>query len=158
MTQRYIFPEWMHECCGGWELYQGGRNDIGDRGFVFSFHIHRENKVKCEQLIKGQILPFLPHHIIDLWPIYFHPKNRNIDKKYDIKYIYEKWKLPTNDTMLTKWIEIIDPKYYKALQDVHLKYQHKAECVVMGYLRINSSNMTIDDVNYLIVTYYDYYS
>lgn len=55
--------------------------------------------------------------------MYFANKFNKINKKYDIKYIYKNWKLNTNDQRLMKWIQIIDPIFYKKIKKYHLKYQ-----------------------------------
>eukprot|EP01084_Bolivina_argentea_P230474 388806_1 len=122
MTKRQIFPEWRNDINDKkLKLYKGGGDDIGDNGFVFSFHIHSLNNIKCELFIKSQRLPFLPYHMIDLWPMYFNPKfNKINDKLKDNKYIYTKWKLPTDDITFLKWIKVIDPQFYKVLQKQHL--------------------------------------
>ena len=108
----------------------GGARDIGSRNFVLSFHIHSEDSVTYEQQIKGQKTPFLPYHMLLLWPKYFNDKfklnNNQIKKKgFELENIYKKWELPTNDKQLLKWVEIIDPDLYKIIQKNHLKYAKK---------------------------------
>ena len=129
MTANRLFPNWKYmdtAQCLDYNLYKGGVIDIGDRGFVFSFHIHDDKDIKCEQFIKSHKLPFLPHHIIDLWPLYFAKGCNDIDKdKFDKDKIYKDWKLATNDDRLVAWIESIDPDYYKNLKKDHLEYLSK---------------------------------
>ena len=127
MTKKQLFTDWKEINKGqGLKMYKGGGDDIGDRGFVFSFHIHEDKKIKCEQYIKSQKLPFLPHHIIDLWPLYFAKGFNEINKdKFDKEKIYKDWKLATNDDRLMAWIESIDHDYYKDLKKDHLQYQNK---------------------------------
>ena len=128
MTKRQLFPEWKEIAKGGGlEMYKGAGDDIGDNGFIFSFHIHEEKRIKCEQFIKSQKLPFLPHYIIDLWPMYFSKGFGKIDDKFTKEYIYKNWKLGTQDPRLMKWIQVCDPKYFLSLEKQHLKFQQNSK-------------------------------
>ena len=100
--------------------YIGASTDFGDNAFVFSFHVHQEDYVKCDQWIKSQKSPFLPYHMHDVWPMYFTKKQ--VDPKYSVKSIYKNWALPADDAKTTKWIQAIDPKFHERLTECHLKY------------------------------------
>ena len=125
MTRKRLFPDWKHVDEGiNLEMYKGAGDDIGDRGFAFSFHIHDKDRIKCEQWIKSQKLPFLPHHMIDLWPLYFARGYKEIDSdRFDKEKIYTNWKLQTRDHSLMTWIKLITPNYYENLTKDHLEMQ-----------------------------------
>ena len=103
----------------------GASTDFGDNSFVFSFHVHSEDFVKCDQWIKGQKSPFLPYHIVKVWPMYFHKKSRKLNDRYSLKFIYNDWGLPIEDNKTTKWIQTIDPKFYETLKECHLGHIKK---------------------------------
>eukprot|EP00483_Globobulimina_turgida_P004648 UN04657 len=123
-TKNALMPNWKMDD-DDLNAVVGGSSDIGDKGFAFSFHIHSSHGIYCDQWIKSQEMPFLPYHLIDVWPLYFHKDFRKIDKTFNYQYIYENWKLQTNDVRLNKWIEIIDPDFYQNLEKKHFKYMQK---------------------------------
>ena len=132
MTKKYLFPDWdkYHNT----DMYKGGEDDIGERGFVFSFHVGKDMRVKCETYIKSQKLPFLPHYMIDLWPLYFADGYNKIDqKRFGKNKIYKDWKLWTNDERVFKWIKQLDPIYWKYLKRDHLDYQMRNSVITMMY-------------------------
>jgi len=105
---------------------KGGGSDIGDAGFVVSFHVHEENRVKVEQYIKTHKMPFLPHHMVDVWHFYFDDDDEAnvVDKeKYSIEKVYKAWKVQTRSAMLNKWIKTVDPEYFKEFERRHMKYE-----------------------------------
>ena len=123
-TKSALLPNFKEQDMGLKDSFIGGSTDIGDNGFVFSFHIHEKHRIKCEQWIKSQKMPFLPYQLIDIWPKYFNEKFNKIDeKKYNKETIYEEWKLNTKDPRLMKWIKIIDPVFYEHLKDLHLQFE-----------------------------------
>ena len=121
-TKQAILPSIKNDD-DGLEMYNGGSTDVGDNGFVFSFHVHDKERIKCEQWIKSQKIPFLPYQMIDIWPRYFNDKYKKIDKEIDKQYVYNNWKLSTKDERLMKWIEIIDPLFYDKLKKLHLQFE-----------------------------------
>eukprot|EP01084_Bolivina_argentea_P045758 84206_1 len=123
-TKSALIPNWkMND--DDLNPFIGGSTDIDDQAFVFSYHIHSKDRIKCEQSIKSQKSPFLPYQFIEFWPMYFDKGFNTIDKELNVEYIYKNWNLPTNDERLIKWIQIIDPFLYKNLEKKHLKYIKK---------------------------------
>merc|ERR1719411_1763662 len=128
MTRKAVMPDWREEKQKENEnVYVGGEFDIGDNGFVFSFHVHSENRVKCEQYIKTQRVPFYPHYMIDMWPMYFHAKFKQIDDKLDRKYVHEHWRLQSHDRMLMVWIKLVDIDLYKYLEKNHIAFLQETQ-------------------------------
>merc|ERR1712154_367548 len=66
-TKSALFPSWKHGVDGLLDDFIGGATDFGDTGFVFSFHVHSKDRVKCDQWIKAQKIPFLPYQLIDVY-------------------------------------------------------------------------------------------
>ena len=123
MTKKQLFPDWDRPG-DDLEMYKGGEMDLGDAGFVVSFHVHEESRVKVEQFLKTQRLPFLPHHMVDVWPTYFDGSAGEVDgDKYSAAKIYEQWKLPTRNAMLNKWIKTVDPEYFKVFEAKHVRHE-----------------------------------
>jgi len=100
----------------------GGAEDIGDNNFVFSFHVHASNNVKCDQWIKAQKVPFLPYQMAAHWPMYFAKGHEEVNEKYSAEYLYKHFKVQQRDERLMKWIEQIDPVFYKRLQKKHIQH------------------------------------
>jgi len=133
LTKKKLFPDWKSD--GDDEKarsqLKGGESDIGDAGFVVSFHVHEAAKVKVEQFLKTQKMPFLPHHMLDVWPMYFEEgKASEVDaEKYSPEKVYAAWKLQTRNATLNKWIRVVDPEYYKEFSRRHGKYEAVPEDV-----------------------------
>eukprot|EP01084_Bolivina_argentea_P042384 78148_1 len=121
-TKNQLIPNYKNEHEEVKEL-TGATLDIGDKGFVISFHVHSKDRVKCDVWIKTQQLPFLPYHLVEIWPMYWHDKFKKIDDKYTLEYIYKHCTAQSKDPRLMKWLETIDPVLYGNLKKKHLKYQ-----------------------------------
>jgi len=98
----------------------GASTDFGDNAFVFSFHVRSDDFVKCDQWIKAQKSPFLPYHMVEVWPMYFHKKSAKLNKEYTVEHIYDQWGLPMEDIKTRKWIQTVDPKFYETFKKQHV--------------------------------------
>merc|ERR1712087_580485 len=133
MTKKRLMPDWKAEAKDAEvdgddekanKAFKGGETDIGDAGFVVSFHVYEENKVKVEQFVKTQKMPFLPHHMVDVWPFYFEDEAKKVDKdKFSVEKVYAGWKVQTRSAMLNKWIKTVDPEYFKEFERRHMKHE-----------------------------------
>ena len=103
----------------------GAGKNVGGNMFVLSFRVHAVDKVSYEQVIKCQRMPFLPYHMVLIWPHYFGKGFNALDgKRFNHESIYKKWKLPL-DRELPVWTKLLDPNLYELLKRNHLRYLQK---------------------------------